>query len=467
MEALTIREILKAVNGQLLGDFKDQDAVVTHVETDSRTISKGALFLPLTGERFDGHAYINEALKGGAAGCLTQREREVYLPGKFYIKVDSTHKALRDLAVWYKARFDIPVVAITGSVGKTTTKDMVASVLSEHYQVLKTEGNFNNDIGLPMTILRMEKKHQIAVLELGMNHAGELEYLSGIAQPDIVLITNVGDSHIENFGSRDGIFKAKCEIFSHAKPGFLSILNGDDALLNTLTKDHLPGQPGEVIYCGNDENLAYHVSNLESDCRSQLTCTVDTPKGSSQLTIPALGGHMIYPTLMAVAVGQHFDMKLDEIANGVRNFAPTKMRMGILSRADGITILDDTYNANPQSMRAAIEVLNTYSGDYKIAVLGDMFELGSMAPILHTEVGKYVGSSHIDCLVAIGELARDIYQAAQEAGKQQCLYFQEKKEALPALKELVKPNTTVLVKASRGMEFEVITDYLKNITRES
>ena len=176
---------------------------------------------------------------------------------------------------------------------------------------------------------------------------------------------------------------------------------------------------------------------------------------------------MIYPSLMAVAVGQHFDMKLDEIANGVRNFAPTKMRMNILNRADGITILDDGYNANPQSMRAAIEVLNTYSGDYKIAVLGDMFELGAMAPILHTGVGECVGRSHIDCLVAIGDLARDIYRAAQAADKQQCLYFQTKEEALPALKELVKPNTTVLVKASRGMAFEVITDYLKSITRES
>lgn len=464
MEALTIRELLDAVNGQLLGDFDDLDAVVTKVETDSRTITEGSLFLPLSGERFDGHAYINSALEGGAAGCLTQRERESYLPGKFYIKVDSTHRALRDLAIRYKARFDIPVVAITGSVGKTTTKDMVAAVLSERYEVLKTEGNFNNDIGLPMTILRMEKKHQIAVLELGMNHAGEMEYLSAIAQPDVVLITNVGDSHIENFGSREAIFQAKCEIFHSAKPGALSILNGDDPLLSSLSSAELPG---DVIFCGRGEGLAYRASALESDCRSQLSCQVDTPKGRCRLVIPALGNHMIYPSLMAVAVGQHFGMTLDEIANGVRNFAPTKMRMNILNRADGITILDDGYNANPQSMRAAIEVLSTYSGDYKIAVLGDMFELGTMASILHTSVGECVGRSEIDCLVAIGELAQDIYLAARSAGKQECLYFKTKEEALPALQELVKPNTTVLVKASRGMAFEVITDYLKSITRES
>ena len=186
MEALTIREILEAVNGRLLGGFTDLDAAVAQVETDSRTITAGSLFLPLCGERFDGHAYINAALESGAAGCLTQRERESYLPGKFYIKVDSTHRALRDLAVWYKNRFDIPVVAITGSVGKTTTKDMIAAVLSEKYTVLKTEGNKNNDIGLPMTLLRLGKEHEVAVVELGINHPGEMDFLSGIAQPDVV-----------------------------------------------------------------------------------------------------------------------------------------------------------------------------------------------------------------------------------------------------------------------------------------
>jgi len=177
MEALTIREILEAVNGRLLGDFDDLDKTVSVVETDSRSISEGALFLPLSGDRFDGHAYISSALEAGAAGCLTQRERESYLPGKFYIKVESTHRALRDLAVWYKNRFDIPVVAVTGSVGKTTTKDMVAAVLSEKYNVLKTEGNKNNDIGLPMTLLRLNHDHQIAVVELGINHPGEMGYL--------------------------------------------------------------------------------------------------------------------------------------------------------------------------------------------------------------------------------------------------------------------------------------------------
>ena len=240
MEPMTIREIMDAVGGKLLGEFGDINRMVGRVETDSRTIHAGSLFVPLVGERFDGHAYINAALEGGAAGCFTQRERESYLPGKFYIKVDSTQRALRDLAKYYKKKFPIPVVALTGSVGKTTTKDMVAAVLGEKYRVLKTEGNLNNEIGVPMTLLRLSGEHEIAVLELGMNHAGEIDYLSALVEPDVVLMTNIGDSHIEHFGSREKILEAKSEIFHHVKSSAFVVINGDDPLLNTL--------PGKLPY---------------------------------------------------------------------------------------------------------------------------------------------------------------------------------------------------------------------------
>ena len=234
MESLTLRQLLEAVGGTLLGEYKDPDAVFTDVCTDSREIREGALFLPLEGERFDGHSFINTALEAGAVGCITARERENYLPGKFYVKVRSTQRALRDLARYYKERFPIPFVAITGSVGKTTTKDMVAAVLSTRYRVLKTEGNFNNDIGLPLTLLRLDHSHQICVVEMGMDHAGEINYLSELVEPDVGLITNVGDSHIEKLGSREAIFAAKCEIFNHLKQDGLVILNGDDPMLATL-----------------------------------------------------------------------------------------------------------------------------------------------------------------------------------------------------------------------------------------
>ena len=463
MEAMTIRELLEAVNGRLLGEFNDINRPVSRVETDSRTIHAGSLFIPLTGERFDGHAYINAALEGGAAGCLTQRERESYLPGKFYIKVDSTHRALRDLARYYKRKFPIPVVAITGSVGKTTTKDMVAAVLGEKYKVLKTEGNLNNEIGVPMTLLRLGSEHEIAVLELGMNHAGEIDYLSALVEPDVVLMTNIGDSHIEHFGTREKILEAKSEIFHHARPDAFAVINGDDPLLNTL-----PGRlPFSFTRIGGGAGLDYRAVDVESDGESRMTCRIVTPTGAFPVEIPALGDHMVYPTLMAAAVGEHFGLTHQQIADGVLHFAPTKMRMNILHRGEGITILNDTYNANPQSMRAAVQVLSGAKGAYKVAVLGDMFELGPLAPALHAGIGDYLGKAGIHCLVAVGELAKHIYDAARAAGVPDCRYCPDKEAARPVLDSVVRPGTTVLVKASRGMAMEQLVDYLLGITKEA
>ena len=397
MEPMTIREIMDAVGGKLLGEFGDINRMVGRVETDSRTIHAGSLFVPLVGERFDGHAYINAALEGGAAGCFTQRERESYLPGKFYIKVDSTQRALRDLAKYYKKKFPIPVVALTGSVGKTTTKD------------------------------------------------------------------NIGDSHIEHFGSREKILEAKSEIFHHVKSGAFVVINGDDPLLNTL--------PGKLPYAftrvGAGEGLDYRAEGLVSDGKSHMTCEVKTPHNSFRVEIPALGDHMIYPTLMAAAVGEHFGLTQTQIADGVLHFAPTKMRMNLLHRGDDITILNDTYNANPQSMRAAVEVLSSARGAYKVAVLGDMFELGPLAPALHAGVGDYLGKAGIDCLVAVGELARHIHDAAQAAGVPECYYCPTKAEARPVLDGVVRPHATILVKASRGMALEELVDYLLTITGEA
>ena len=463
MEPMTIREILEAVDGKLLGEFSDLDLTVKHVFTDSRNPDPGALFIPLVGERFDGHAFLNEALEGGAAGCFTQRERESYLPGKFYIKVGSTQKALRDLARHYKQKFRIPFVAVTGSVGKTTTKDMVAAVLGERFKVLKTEGNFDNEVGLPLTLLRLNSNHEICVVEMGMNHFGEIEYLSSIVEPDVAVITNIGDSHIENLGSRENILKAKCEIFSHMDPkkGYV-ILNGDDPLLEPLRAS----LPFQSVLVGTAEGLDYRATGVESDGEKSVRCHVRTPRSGFDVEIPALGNHMLYPTLTAAAVAEHFGMTGGEIARGVLRFAPTKMRMNILKRGDGITILNDAYNANPQSMRAAVEVLSKSGGDYKIAVLGDMFELGPFAPTLHAGVGAYLGKAGIDCLVAVGELARHIYDAAKDAMVPQVYWCETKEEAKPILAELVKPNSTILVKASRGMAFEELVDDLKRITKE-
>ena len=462
METITLGHLLQAVNGQLLGEF-DKNAPISHVDTDSRDIHPGSLFIPLAGERFDGHAYINAALESGAVGCLTQRERESYQPGKFYVKVASTQWALRDLAAWYKEQFHIPFVAVTGSVGKTTAKDMLAAVLGVKYKVLKTEGNFNNNIGLPLTLLRLDSSHQVGVVEMGMDKFGEIDYLGGIVKPEVGVITNIGDAHIERLGSRENIFKAKCELLPHIKQDGLLVLNGDDPMLATL-RGHTPV---EAVFCGQGEGLEYRAQILGGDGVSHIQCRLTTPKMDREVRIPALGEHMVYPTLIAAAVAERFGLTPDEIEQGIRQFVPTRMRMNILRRGNGIIILDDTYNANPQSMRAAISVLSDSQSSYKIAVLGDMLELGPFSPALHAEVGEYLGQAGIQCLVAVGEQSAAMAQGARDAGVPQVLYCQDKGEAMERLPQLVRGDCTVLVKASRGMKMEDITSFLVKQTPEN
>lgn len=456
MQALTLRQLLEAVNGTLLGDFDDLDAQAVQVSTDSRNITPGCLFIPLEGERFDGHSFIQAALEAGAAGCLTARERESYLPGRFYIKVRSTQRALWELARYYKKLFPIPFIAVTGSVGKTTTKDMTAAVLGARFCVHKTEGNFNNDIGVPLTLLRLEAQHEVCVVELGMDHAGEIDNLARLVEPDMALITNIGDAHIENLGSRENIFKAKCEIFPHLKRDGLAVLNGDDPLLASLEGTLAQ----RTVFVGEGEGLDYTARDLSSDGAGHLFCRVKTPRSQFEANIPALGSHMIYPTLMAAAVGEALGMAPDEMIQGIGAFLPTKMRMNIVRCKGDIVILNDAYNANPQSMRAAAAVLGDAQGRRKVAVVGDMKELGPGSEQFHRAVGGYFAQSGADRLIAIGELARFMAEGAQEAGLAQADYFPTLDAARNALSREVRAGVTILVKASRSMAFEKIVDFL-------
>ena len=462
METITLGQLLQAVNGKLLGSFDDLNAPVARVDTDSRNIHPGSLFIPLVGERFDGHAYISTALESGAVGCLTQRERESYLPDKFYVKVGSTQRALRDLAAWYKSQFQIPFIAVTGSVGKTTAKDMLAAVLGVKYKVLKTEGNFNNNIGLPLTLLRLDSSHEMCVVEMGMDKFGEIDYLGGIVKPDVGVITNIGDAHIERLGSRENIFKAKCELLPHIREDGLLVLNGDDELLSTLRGN----TPVKAVFCGQGEGLEYRAQITGGDGMSHIHCRLTTPAMDREVNVPALGEHMVYPTLIATAVAERYGLTPDEIEQGIRQFVPTRMRMNILRRGESITILDDTYNANPQSMRAAISVLSDGQGSFKVAILGDMLELGPFSPALHTGVGEYLGQAGIHCLVAIGEQSEAMAQGARDAGVPQVYHCADKGEAMELLPKLLHPDTTILVKASRGMKLEEITEFLVKQTRE-
>lgn len=463
METITLSQLLEAVHGTLLGSFHDLNAPISRVETDSRAIHPGALFIPLEGERFDGHSYINPALEAGASGCLTARERDSYLPEKFYIKVENTQRALRDLAAWYRGRFSIPFVGVTGSVGKTTAKDMLAAVLGVKYKVLKTEGNHNNTIGLPLTLLGLDSSHEIAVLEMGMDRPGEIDYLAGAVKPDVGVITNIGDAHIERLGSRENTLKAKCEMLPHISPSGLVVLNGDDPLLVTLRGK----TPVPAVFCGRGEDCAYRAQVTGGDGVSHIHCRLITPNMDREVKIPALGEHMIYPTLIAAAVGERFGLTPDQIEEGITQFVPTRMRMNILHRGAGITILDDTYNANPQSMRAAISVLADSQSSCKVAVLGDMLELGPFAPALHTGVGEYLGTVGVHCLVAVGEQAEYIAQGAREAGVPQVIHCKDREEAKAVLPQVIRPDSTVLVKASRGMKLEELTARLLELTKEA
>ena len=450
MTPCTVREICAAVNGVLL---QGSDAAVTQVSTDSRSVPAGALFVPLVGERFDGHAYIGKALESGAAGCLTAQTPEVLLPGTFYIQVEDTRLALKALASWYRGKFDLPVVQVTGSAGKTTTKEMIACVLGRRFCTLKTQANFNNDIGTPLTLLGLGPEHQAAVIETGMNHFGEIRYLGEMVRPDIAVITNVGDAHIENLGNtRQGILRAKCEIFENLAPDGIAVLNGDDPLLNTVTL------PQRILRCGTGEKCDVHVTDVDDRGLEGVACTVTTAKASYRLETSAPGGYMIYPLAMAAAIGGYLGLTAEEIAAGAADYAPVGSRMHLIRMDGGRLIIDDCYNANPQAMAEALRMLAKSRHRRKLAVVGDMGELGELTEQAHRDVGTLARELGLDGVIAIGEKMRALQKADPSA-----LWFPDVPSALPALRECFTPDTAVLVKASHAMHFENIVKELEKL----
>ena len=452
MQPMTVQEIAAATGG-IWWNPREDAAPVTSVCTDSRKIIPGCLFLPWVGEKFDGHNFIDAALDGGAAGCLCARLPMNIRPDKFYIKVDDTRLALRALASAYRDKFDIPFVQITGSVGKTTTKEMVAAVLGAKYHVLKTPENFNNDIGTPLTLLGLEPAHQAAVIETGMNHFGEIEYLGAMVRPDIAVISNVGDAHIEFLGSREGILKAKSEIFDHLKPEGLAVLNGDDALLDTLDL------PFRTLRCGQSEHCNVRITDIADHGVEGITCTVATARDTYHLTVPAPGEHMAYSASMAAAIGEELGLGHDEIVRGVQSYKPAGSRMRILRLRGGRTILDDCYNANPQSVTAALEILAKTECDRRIAVLGDMGELGDLTDQAHYNIGALAAMLGVDQVFAIGEKAARIADGTADSGGS-VLHFGTKEEALQELTEQFTENSAMLVKASHSMHFGMLVERL-------
>ena len=447
MTPCTAREICAAVGGTLL---QDSGAPVTGVTTDSRAVQPGQLFIPLVGERFDGHAYIAKALEGGAAGCLTAAAPETLLPGKFYIQVADTRLALKALASWYRDKFDLPVVQVTGSAGKTTTKEMIASVLSQRYNTLRTEGNFNNDIGAPLTLLRLMPEHQAAVIETGMNHFGEIRYLGEMVRPDIAVITNVGDAHIENLGNtRQGILRAKCEIFENLTPEGIAVLNGDDELLNTVTL------PRTILRCGVGDGCGVRVTDIDDRGLEGVACTVTIEGEHYRLTTSAPGRYMIYPMAMAAAIGRRLGLTGEEIAAGVAAYTTVGSRMHLIRLPGERLVIDDCYNANPQSMAEGLRMLAASPAQHRVAVLGDMGELGQLTAQAHRDMGALTRRLGLTA-VAVGEKMHALTETDPQAQ-----WFATVEEAMPAIRQLFTPGTAVLVKASHAMHFERIVKELE------
>ena len=438
-------ELVAAVHGELLQGGAE---TIPAVGTDSRAVEAGALFVPIVGETFDGHDYIDAALAAGAAGCLCARVPETLTAGKFYVRVADTAVAYRDLAAWHRARFHIPVVQVTGSVGKTTAKEMIALVLAQRYKTLKTEANYNNEIGAPRTLLRLDDSYEAAVVETGMDRAGQIRYLGAAVRPSVAVITNIGDMHIEYLGSREGIFRAKCEIFEYLAPDGLAVLNGDDEWLDRVEL------PQRILRAGKSEGCDARVSEVVDRGIDGVSCVVTTARARYALSIPAPGAHMVYPASIAVAVGEALGLTAEEIARGVSAYEPSGARMRVVPLSGGRRLLDDCYNAGPQSMAAALRVLASGGGN-TVAVLGDMAELGDLTAEAHRAVGRLAKELGIGTVIAIGRKAKDLADAANGA------WFASIDEALPAVKAAFAPDTALLVKASHSMRFERIVESLQ------
>ena len=458
MRNLTLEHIAQVCKGIYYGAEEKKNICVTSITSDSRKAEEGCLFVPIPGARVDGHDFIPQVMAAGALATLSEKPLEdADFP---YIQVESSLQAVKDIAAYYLEQLQIPVVGITGSVGKTSTKEMIAAVLSQKFRVLKTQGNFNNELGLPLTVFRLRDEDEIAVLEMGISDFGEMHRLAAIAKPDTCVITNIGTCHLENLGDRNGVLKAKTEVFDHLKENASVILNGDDDKLATVktVQGKIP------VFFGLDPSYPIYADQVESRGLKGISCSIHTPKGAFSVVVPIPGQHMVYNALAGTAVGLTYDMELEDIKKGIESLQPVSGRFHIIE-TEKYTIVDDCYNANPMSMKASLGILKDALGR-KTAILGDMGELGKDEAALHAEVGEFAGNSGIDLLICVGELCTHMAQAARDAAQTagnplQVVHFANLEELLKALPELLHEGDTILVKASHFMHFEKVVDVLQ------
>lgn len=456
MIAITLQKVTEIVKGTFLGNEEGLQKNAVGLQSDSRKVKKGDIFAPIVGERVDGHDFIQKAFEAGAVCCFAEKNCDIK-QGQYVIQVKSVVRALLDMAEYIIKELQIPVIAVTGSVGKTTTKDMIASVLEQKYCVLKTAGNYNTNIGMPLMTAQMTKEHELAVLEMGMNSFGEIHNLSMAAKPKIAVITNVGVAHMEMLGSRDGILKAKSEVFDGMDENGIAILNADNDKLQTLEGNIKQN----IVWYGVENKRGIYADYIETHGVESISCDIHTAKGDFHAVINVPGEHMVLNALAATAVGLEMDLTLHQIQKGIAAFVPTKMRMNVI-RTDKMTIINDVYNANPVSMKASIDVLTAAEGR-KVAILGYMGELGEKESEMHKEVGEYVAQKNIDVLISIGDVAELYNEGAKQYGAKQVYHFDSQEKFWLEGIALLKEGDTVLVKASRSRQFEKTVEKLQGV----
>ena len=444
---MRIKDILKATKGELLSG--DLESEITGVTQDSRMIQLGNLYVPIIGENHDGHDFIEGAFHNGAAATFVSRD--ISFPDKIVIRVEDTLQALQQLAHYIRVNNPMKVVGITGSVGKTSTRDMIYSVVTQKYKALKTLGNYNNDIGLPLTVSRYQGE-DVMVLEMGMSQLGEISLLSKLAQPDIAVITTIGTAHIGDLGSRENILKAKLEIIDGMNDGVL-IVNDDNDLLHQI---QVPNIEVVRVGTGNCDVIAKNITLKENS--SEFTIVLDNKE--TKVHVPLPGKHFVINALLAIAVGIKLEIPLDLCIRGIEQFELTKSRMDTLTLKNNIKIIDGTYNASEDSMKSSIDVLVNYQGR-KICVLADMLDMGEFAQELHASVGKYVAEKGIDLLICRGENAKFIQQAAITHGMDNTMLFETNAQIIEYLDTILHEGDVILCKGSNGMHMKEIVEYLK------
>ncbi|MDD5902994.1 MAG: UDP-N-acetylmuramoyl-tripeptide--D-alanyl-D-alanine ligase [Oscillospiraceae bacterium] len=447
MRGISVKQAAEIVNGKLYGT-QGLDSEILGVTIDSRKVENGYMFAALKGEHVDGHDYIGKAFELGAVCCIAEKLPED-ISGTVII-VPDVAAALKILAENYRKRLDIPVIGIAGSVGKTTAKEMIASVLSQKYNVLKTEKNLNNELGVPLTIFRIEPEHEVAVIEMGISDFGEMSRLAKMVRPTMAVYTLIGHAHLERLHDRNGVLKAKAEMLDFMPDDGTVFLNADDDLLAKLDC-----RQNKVLY-GTKDNADVKAENILSDSLSGLSCDIVSGDRRIPVKVPSYGSHMVYAALEGAAVGLAMGLSNAQIAAGIAAYETVGRRANVCDTGF-ITLIDDCYNANPDSVMCAVDSLKSVDGR-KVCILGDMLEMGENKAELHAKVGKYASDNGVDMLLTVGELSKNTCTASEEISS---LHFDTNAELITELPELIEKGDTVLVKASHSMKFDEISDALK------